>query len=453
MRVKGIILLSIFLCLIPVSSVIAASNPEEANIDWKQFKGETIKVLFVAHPWQKAIEPYIKEFEQLTGIKVDLQVVAEDLFWDKITMGLSAKKPPFDLFFLAIGYDAYSYFLNNWLEPVDKYIADTKLTDLQWFDMNDINPAFRQAFLMPNVKQGKTYGLPITSETYILFYRKDIFAKQGIDIYQLKSIDDWLEVVRKITQQPGIYGAVVRGGEVGILDELTGMAFDYWGDLPYEFGKDMYFDENWNPRFTNPRIVEAFKTWAELMKKSPPGVTSFTWYDATTCFAQGLVATHWFDASLFTPMYEDINQSTVVGKVGYTVVPPTKYGHKTAFWSWGLGISSKSMEKKPSWLFMEWATSKYMEKITAPKTFGAVRTSTWELPELKEKFPPGFSEAISKSMKIAEPSLLYLGQAQEVTLRMIDALHALYEGKDPKAVMSTLQNKAIEILKEQGVLK
>jgi len=432
-----------------------ALRPEQANINWRQFEGSELRVLFVAHMWQKAIDPYIKDFERLTGMKVKEEIMAEDLYWTRITPALSAQHPPFDVFFTTEGYNTWSYFLNGWLQPLTPFINNSKLTDLDWYDMDDITPAFREGFLLPDPKRGKLFAIPIVTEVYINYYRKDIFQKMGIDVSNLKTIDEWLKATREINSalKPQVYGAAVRGGEVGILDELTGMAFDYWGDLPYIFGRDMYLDANWYPRFTNPRIVKAFATWAELMKNSPPGVTSYTWYDVVKAFEQGKAATIWFDSSLFAPQFESPKESRVVGKVGYAVPPPTEYGHKTAFWSWGLGIPSRSTNREAAWLFIEWATSKYMEERTAPATAGPTRASTLGSAEIMKKFPAGLPQVLKESFKIAEPSLLYIGAAEELTRGMLDALHLMYEGKTPESAMEELQNKAIKILKRAGYIK
>ena len=49
----------------------------DADVDWRRFEGETLDLLFVAHPWQEAIEPHLDEFEQLTGMEVSLNTLSE----------------------------------------------------------------------------------------------------------------------------------------------------------------------------------------------------------------------------------------------------------------------------------------------------------------------------------------------------------------------------------------
>src|SRR5690606_319313 len=62
-----------------IAGLAACSPGEEADreeitgaFDWKRFDGESIELLLNQHPWQIAIEPRLAEFEELTGITVNV---------------------------------------------------------------------------------------------------------------------------------------------------------------------------------------------------------------------------------------------------------------------------------------------------------------------------------------------------------------------------------------------
>jgi len=211
---KQLVKIGMLLTIIMVLSGAAncALPPEQANINWRQCAGTNLRVLFVAHMWQEAIEPYIKDFEQLTGIKVDAQIMAEDLYWTRITPALSAKIPPFDLFFTTEGYSTWSYFANGWLEPLGTLTNDPQLTDPDWYDIDDIPRGFREGFLLPDPKRGNLFAIPITTEVYINYYRKDLFQQMGIDTSSMDTIDEWLQATRQLnsTLKPRVFGAAVR---------------------------------------------------------------------------------------------------------------------------------------------------------------------------------------------------------------------------------------------------
>ena len=44
------------------------------QFNWQQAKGTQLRVVLNKHPWQAAIEPHLKEFETLTGIKLVTEV-------------------------------------------------------------------------------------------------------------------------------------------------------------------------------------------------------------------------------------------------------------------------------------------------------------------------------------------------------------------------------------------
>ncbi|MDI6871106.1 MAG: sugar ABC transporter substrate-binding protein [Bacillota bacterium] len=459
-RFLSVATVALTLSLLVANGVAAAPlPPSKAKINWRQFEGQSITVLMVAHPWQKAVEPLIPQFEKLTGIKVNVVVQAEDLFWDRSQLGMSSPNPPFDVTYLAMGINGLTAYKNGWLEPLDEYLNNPKLTDKNWFEFDDFFPADVAGFRMPKPDQGKVYGIPMAGEVYLNFYRKDLFKQHGIDVRKLKTMDDWLKAVKSLnldTNKDGktdIYGATIRGANAGIIDELNAMVADYWGDAPYQTDRFVYFDENWRPRFTDPRIVAAFATWGELMKNSAPGVTSFDWYECTTQFAQGRAATYWADASLFASIFEDPKQSAVVGKVGYAPLPATKNGHNTALFTWGLAIPARSKHKGPAWLFIQWATSQAIDLEVSQKTFASPRKSTWDNPTFKKALPEGLGEAVAASLAVARPSIMYVDAADKVILRMLDALHAIALGTPAEKAMQKLQDEATQIVKEAGLYK
>jgi multiple sugar transport system substrate-binding protein len=409
-----------------------------------QSNQQVIRVLLNAHPWQEAIEPHLEEFTAKTGIKVEFTVLGEDIYWDRVTLGLSAEDPPFDVFMLSPNQTGFVGYQNNWIAPLDDYINQAS-------DFDDIYPFVTDGFRYPNA-QGKIYGVPLTMEVYMMFYRKDILAEQGINVASLRTMDDWMRVLARLDQaykSRGISAAVIRGQDETMPDELLAAVNNNWGSRPFLPQRMFYFDQNWNTQFLNPAVINGFETWAKILSYGPPGATSFTWYDCTQQFMQGKAITFWFDASLFAGMFEDPTQSLVAGKVGYAPIPPTATGNGTTHWAWGLSITSKSRVKDAAWEFINWATSKEMEQITAPATYGPVRESTWAA--MAPVFGREFSDAVDASLKMSAPGYMYFSGAREVCDRIIDAVIDLSRGADTMTVMRRLDNQAKVIVQENNL--
>src|ERR1700682_5512005 len=58
----------------------AAAMYASAAIDWKQFSGQTITLAGATHPWSNATLPLLRQFTQLTGIRVITDFQSETKF-------------------------------------------------------------------------------------------------------------------------------------------------------------------------------------------------------------------------------------------------------------------------------------------------------------------------------------------------------------------------------------
>jgi len=442
----------ILIIMIFVFSFSVLSTAANSSIDWQAYKGQTVKVLLDAHPWQEVIDQHIDKFEELTGINVEITVLGEDVYWDRVTMGLSSPQPPFDVFMLSPNQTGFTAYQNKWIASLDKLLENPKLTDKS-YNFNGFYPFVVDGFRFPDT-EGKIYSIPLTMETYILFYRKDLLEEQNINVSTLETVDEWMKVLDKLESaygDKGIVPAVIRGQDPTMPDELLAAVYNYWGDRSFIPQRMFYFDKNWTPRFTDSSITKGFELWAKLLNYGPEGATSFTWYDCVNYFAAGKAATYWFDASLFASIFENPDKSKVVGKVGYLPVPRTESGHGTTHWGWGISITENSKVKEAAWLFIQWATSPDIELITAPNTYGPVRESTWD--QLAGTvFSEEYASAVDKSLKMSAPGYMYFPGAREVADRIIDAIMKMEQGKDPETVMNWLNNEA-ETIVERNKLK
>lgn len=145
--------------------------PSKAKMNWKQFKGQTISVLFSNHPWQEAVEPFIPEFEQLTGMKVKLVKLPEAEYHTKVPVDFSAGSFAFDVF-MDEYFDAAKYQQEKWTADIGPLMKNSELTDPAWYDWNDFFPAAQDIATV-----GGKYSdrVPITVEAQVLIYRDDIY--------------------------------------------------------------------------------------------------------------------------------------------------------------------------------------------------------------------------------------------------------------------------------------
>ena len=403
------------------------------------YKGTEITLLLNQHPWTDGMTPFAKEFEDLTGIKTNIQSFAEDLYFDKMEQTVRAAQGTADVYFLPMDSTGYSQFGAKAIEPLTPYLNDAAKTSAS-YDLAD----FPKGFLDPGTyppgdASAQLYGIPISFETYILFYNKDLVDKY-LGGTVPTTFDELTAAAQKITDQAGkdgIYGSVMRGIRSDtIMDTLSGVVFNSWGPDPAPPPYGLWFDGGWDkPRLDDPRIIGGLTNYGKLIKSGPPNALAIDWPDANTLFSQGKVA-FFIDASLFGPAYEDPNVSTVAGRVGYAALPPATAGGPslTGHWLWGLGIPKNAPHKDAGWCFIQWATSKEMTAKIGAATGGAPRLSSYSDPNYTGKLNPDYIKTVSEAMQTSRTTVVFKEGWKDGALVIVDDMLAIEQGKDPTTV-------------------
>ena len=160
-----------------VFGLALASSAQAAQFNWQQFKGTKLRVLLNKHPWQAGIEPHLKDFEALTGMKLIAEVYPEDQFRAKTLVELTSGASSIDVFMTMPAQEGLKYMRAGWYQPVDEFLKDSSLTapDYNW---NDFLDKTRDAM----VAEGKLIGPPIQVENVALMYRKDVFQKYNVKV-------------------------------------------------------------------------------------------------------------------------------------------------------------------------------------------------------------------------------------------------------------------------------
>lgn len=405
-----------------------------AQVDWKQAQGTEIRFLMNKHPFTTYIEPKIAEFEKLTGIKVVMESFPEDQYRNKLTIELNAGGKV-DGFMIMPGQDDLYYSKAGWLQPLDAYIADPKLTDASW-DPQDFFASFAKASSV----DGKRIGVVINAETSLLAYRKDLFTKFKRKVpTTMKELEETAKF---------FYGKEVDGKKlVGITLRGKGAAAtSQWVDFLYSFGGS-WTNAKGQSNFASPEDIASFKFYGDLLRLyGPQGGTMLHWAESTSAFMEGKAAMI-YDANVFKSLYENPKESRVAGEVGYAVIPAGPKGLRLPHVSnWSLSISKNSPpeRQKAAWLFIQWATNKdnCLGALLAGVPSG--RKSSWDSKEYKANDKqPDWTAATMKSFDIGQgqwnPPVINVPEIRDITGQVIVAA---IEGKDVAAAAK----KAAELM-------
>src|SRR5690606_16570919 len=130
-----------------------------------------------------------------------------------------------------------------------------------------------------------------------------------------------------------------------------------------------------------------------------PGIQNMSHIELAPLFAEGKAAMFTDDPSQ-AALFEDPEKSKVVGKVGYIKFPAGPKRDTPTIYIYGMAMSSQSQNKEAAWLWMQYITSKEVQRRGMLKGTAGTRASAWEDPEFKATAPPDRLEASSVSLEI-----------------------------------------------------
>ena len=76
-------------------AIVERANAQSA-FDWKQFKGQSIEVNYQLSPRGDLVRTHVKDFEELTGIKLGFEQIPEQQQRPKVAMEMATGHPSFD---------------------------------------------------------------------------------------------------------------------------------------------------------------------------------------------------------------------------------------------------------------------------------------------------------------------------------------------------------------------
>lgn len=365
----------------------------------KPHQGKKLSVVTANHPWGDAIKDMIPQFEEQTGMKVEVQSFFEDQLKQKLTVQFTSGSATPDVFMFSPLQEAKQFYNNGWVEPLDDYIKQ----DAD-YDFED----FSKAAVSTNTVDGKLVGIPIITEQHILYYRKDLLEQANIAVP--KTMDELLAAAKALHDPKNeMYGFAARGQRAALVSQISSFIYSEGG----EFLRDGQAILN------SPETLKGMTTYATLLKDyGPPGVLNMSWPQAIGVFAQGKSA-FFADANSIYKNATDPEKSMIADKVGYAVFPAGDTGSQPFnIASWGIAMNSEAADKDAAWEFIQWATSKEVMLETQKLGNPGARLSVWSSPEGTVAFPQELAEVTMETQKggvdHSLPQVNAVGEARDI---------------------------------------
>jgi len=351
----------LILAVLAASATVPATA---ADFNWRKFQGETVSFLVNNNPWGAAIVEMKDDFEKLTGMKLKVDVYQEQQMRQRLVTVMNASSDEIDIFMSLPSREGMQFAKAGWY------------ADLSQFVKGSVSPDYNFADIGKGLIEGGTFGgkltsLPLNLEGPVVYYRKDIFAKCGVEFP--KTIDGLPAVMEKIKGcAPDVTPFVSRGLKPALPYTFSVFAHNMGGA----------YIKDGKSQMCSKEMKAATSLYSKLLKDyGPPGVVNYSFYQITSLYKAGKAAVAFEASNEFSGIMEGGER---LKDTAITLMPAGAGGSHPTVIGWGISVSSYSKKKEAAWYFLQWATSKEVVAKLALKGIVPPRASTVTEPAYKK---------------------------------------------------------------------
>lgn len=318
--------------------------PRPALAQAQPFKGQEVKVLTVRATQFQAQAKRVAAFTERTGIRVTYTDVPFPSMREKLTAEMVGNSADFDLMTVM---DAWVPSLTNMMKPITPRLQAKGIS----------TDRYPRPFVNAGTMDGQVYGLPVRGSVQVLYYRKDLFEKNG-----LRAPATWDEAAaagRTLQERESIAGIAMYYGR------NNGQNLMPWYNFLWTNGAD-FLTPRLEPVFNSEAGLAATQRYLDLMLKdrvTPTGSASFDEQAATASFLQGNSAMvpvwNWVMVRFTEP-----SSAIKLDQVGFAPMPTMRPGvQPTTFTNtWVLAMNGRSARKDATMEYIAWASSPELER-------------------------------------------------------------------------------------------
>jgi multiple sugar transport system substrate-binding protein len=318
-----------------------AAFPAPLIAQTKPFAGVTLHGASFQHRFFTLLQKYIPEFEEKTGMKVDLQLSALPVYNQQANLELSSGGSAYD--FVNVTFTlATRWIAAGLLTNLDEFTGDANLTSADWNPKDFVDGAqvpYRDA-------KGATYGYSWEGGAMLMgLSRMDLMEKKGLKIP--KTFAELQQVCAEINGTDGVNG-------------MVSWFLHNWNLPPYiqGFGGNIFKNPPGDvmPALNTPEAIQGVEFYANLLKSAPTGVLTYTEDQARQSMLTGRSNIFIHSSAWVTPIL--LSNESRVKETSRVVRSPAGPVHDhPASNSQGLGIPKNAKNQKAAWEFIKWALS------------------------------------------------------------------------------------------------
>jgi ABC-type glycerol-3-phosphate transport system substrate-binding protein len=287
----------------------------------------------------------------------------------------------------------------------------------------------------------RMYALPFSHTVQLLYYRKDLFAqiknkrlfferyKQELRVPT--SWEEYNQVASFFTRKNNHESETLYGTTLGAMN-ASGAVCEF---LPRAWAAGGNVFEKGRAVIDSEQCIDALTCYMESFKYAHADSPAHWWDEQVEIFGQGDAAMMVLFSDHTTPL-EDRSVSSVVGKVGFTLIP----GRASVLGGWSIGVNPHTEKMSDAFEFAKWTASESLIMPNAMLGRIVPYRSVFESTELHNLYPwyrklPG---AFACTRRRAMPKNPKGEGVSEAVLEQIigDAVHKTIENRlSPKEAL------------------
>ena len=383
------------------------------NEDWwrqagAQFDGVTLRGVTESTPPSNFISDVLApRFEELTGIRVDVETTSWDQMYDKAIKDMEAGTGIYDMVYIEQDI-VYAYLARDFL--VDVTAALEVNPELKAPNYDEANfTSFADNFRGEN---GNLFGVPMEAFIKVYLYRTDLFedeeiraafrAAAGRELEPATTHAEYAEIARFFTdhfaeRDEDIWGTTAQahtGHPASWYEFFESVAPTFgvydWGIVP----EANYAASVANGGGMNSEAAKQALTWWLSMRDiAPPESAQSTWSEVATTFAAGRAAQGLVYGENAAWIATDETQSRVVGNVGVALPPladgvleqaKAGEGYIGYYDGGAFGLPVTSNNQDAALLFLQFMALPEVQEEWAVAAPRITLTSTYDAPKVAE---------------------------------------------------------------------
>jgi multiple sugar transport system substrate-binding protein len=325
-----------------------------------------------------SVERHSAEFEEQTGIALDVRIVPSDLYFSNKIHHLLDGEGAADVY-MSGPVLVWEHLAAGFVRPLEEL--------LEWASESYDAADFVERLLDCNrwsgrfgdpLGRGPLLEIPVNCESYNLAYVPAVLEAAGLAVPTTWT--EYFSTARAVVERTG--GGVCGFGQRGSRawhTMYTGFAAQFWsyGASDFEAGRCA---------LAAPASLRATSDFiAALRDSGPPNWPDQRWYELALDFGRGRYALL-VDSDHYVAYFEDPAYSELAGGIGYAPPPLGPTGSRRPnLWTWSVVMNSRVTDPDAAWRFVEWATGKvFLRRSVFEGNMNPTRSSIWDDERFRE---------------------------------------------------------------------